>query len=221
MKDKSKQKKTPATLHEEAAIGFVGFTIFDIIHFTVAAITLVFAYVKRPILEMEAAASSVELCFVVLLTMFEVSLVKKIKNAETLRRNYGYCCLLAAMAVFIPTSFLIPELVHGDWGVKEFLPPLILTSVETVFSFLAVFFFAFAQIVDEKTEGGLSWRKLTFVGDIFFILTALAAVACIFFEEELPTWVLVFKGIGAAAPLVPGVLTFWRLGQHQDDTDLY
>ena len=218
-----KDQPNVATLEKEARIAFIGFSLFDVIHLTVAMIVLIYSYSQRPVLETGAFVSSVELCFVVLLSMFDISMIKRSnqKHAHMVRRNFGYCCLLASMAIFVPSTFLIPEIVHGDWSTREELPLLILGIVHGVLSFLAMFFFAFAQLHDDKADGKLSWRTLARIGNVFFILAGFSGIALTIVEAAYPDWLLVFDTIGQGAPLIPGALIFWRLRRHADYTDLY
>lgn len=220
-KTPTKKNETPDSLHKEASIGFLGFSIFDFIHLVTATFALVYAYCQRPILEMDAACSSVEICFAFLLITFVLTMVKKTHQAASLRRYFGFCCVVASLAVFVPSTFWIPETVNGDWGIQESIPVLVLTILNCAFSFVAVIGFAVAQMVDERTTGGLSWRKIAFVANIFFILGGATGVVCAALENKFPLWLTMIECIGRAAPLFPGVLIFWRLSRPSEATDLY
>ena len=222
MGKKQIKEETRSSVKSEGNYGFIGFSIFDIIHIVVALTVLIYSYTPKDyVLEMDAACSSVELCFAFLLTMFVVSMVKVSSQATRLRRNFGFCCIIAALAVFAPSTFWLPELVHGDWGAAEEIPLLILVGLNALLGLTAVALFAAGQIADEKTEGGTQWRNLVFAGNIFFILAAITGVITVIFEQKFPVWLMVIDVIGKAAPLVPGVIIFWRLSRRAELTELY
>ena len=216
-----KRHESYSSLKEEASIAFIGFSIFDILHIVAATVVLVFAYTQRPIREMDAACSSVELCFAALLILFVVTLAKRQDDPAKLRNSFTFCCIVVALAVFVPASFWLPELIHGDWGVSEEVPMLIMVTLNASLSLVAAFLFAVAQIVDERTEDGSKWRKLLFAGNILFILSAVSGVVTVLIERKYPAWVMAFDCIGQLAPLFPGILVFWRLSRRSTSTDLY
>lgn len=216
------ENEAPSSVKKEGSYGFVGFSIFDFIHIIVAVTVLVYAYIRKGhVMEMDAACSSVELCFAFLLTMFVTSMVKVSGQAAKLRRNFGFCCIIAALAVFAPSTFWLPELVHGDWGASEEVPLLVLVGLNAIFGLGAVVLFGMGQIADEKTEGGSQWRVLVFAGNILFIIAAISGVVTVIMEGKFPVWLTVIDAIGKAAPLVPGAIIFWRLSRRAELTDLY
>lgn len=216
-----KRHESFSSLKKEASIAFIGFSIFDILHILAATVILVFAYSQRPVREMDAACSSVELCFAALLILFVVTLAKRQDDPAKLRNSFTFCCIVAALAVFVPASFWLPELVHGDWMASEEVPILIMVMVNATLTLTAAVLFAIAQIVDENTQGGAQWRKLLFAGNILFILSAVTGVVTVILERKYPVWIMVFDCIGQAAPLFPGILIFWRLSRSSTSTDLY
>ena len=219
MEDKMKQA---TSLEREAHYSFLGFTIFDAIHLPVAIMMLVFAYINYPVWEMDAACAMVEIGLALLLIVFDVTLAKKEHgSAAALRRNVGYCVLICACADFIPSSFWLPELVHGDWGAQSEVALLLLTGAVALLSFTAVILFALSLVVDERTPGGEGWRKITFVANIFFLLASISAIIMVIMERKFPTWLMVFECISKAAPFVPGIVIFIRLSRSPRSTDLY
>lgn len=216
------EMKQATSLEREAHYTFLGFTIFDAIHLPVAIMMLVFSYINYPVWEMDAACAMVEIGLALLLIVFDVTLAKKEHgSAAALRRNVGYCVLICACADFIPASFWLPELVHGDWGAQSEIALLIITGTVALLSFTAVILFAVAQVLDERTPGGEAWRKFTFVANIFFLLASVSAIIMVIMERKFPTWLMVFECISKAAPFVPGIVIFIRLSRSPRSTDLY
>ena len=214
------KEQIPSTLERETSIAFVGFTIFDILHILTAIISMVFAYNCNPILEMEAASSSVELCLSFLLIIFILSMVKRIKDASKLRRNFGFCALLTSLAVFLPISFMVPEIIAGDWGRQEEVPLLFLAGVNFVISLASMILFALAQLHEDRDPA--RWRKIMFAGNAVFMLQVPLAIVAVFLgNPEFPVWFKIVSAIGKIAPLFPGALIFWRLSQDAKNTPLY
>ena len=219
MEEKMKQA---TSLEREAHYSFLGFTIFDSIHLPCAIIMLVYSYLQYPILEMDAACSMVEIGLAVLLVVFDATLAKKDHgSAAALRRNVGYCALVAACSDFIPVSFWLPELVHGDWGTRESAYLMGVIGITAFLSFAAVVLFAVAQVLDDRHPGGNLWRRFTFVANVFFILAAIASITMVHLEHKFPTWLMAIDCIAKAAPFIPGVVIFVRLSRSPRDTDLY
>lgn len=208
-------------LFRESSIAFLGFSIFDMIHIIVASHVLVYAYSQRPIMEMDAASSAVELSFSFLLILYIVSMIRRHKEAARVRRNFSFCHLIASLSVFLPATFLIPEVVHGDWGTVHETTEWVMVIVYAVLAFLSVVLYAVAQLVDERTPGGLEWRIFLIIGSIVFILAAGTGVGVTVMENKFPTWLIVMDCIGKAGPIVPAILTIWRLSRKAESTDLY
>lgn len=206
---------------KEASIALLGFTLFDFTHIAVATFTLIMSYVTRPIMELEAGSSFVELSLSLLLILFVVSMVKHHYDPTRLRRNLNFCCLVASLSMFIPNSFMLPDIVGGSWASKEESTILLMEGFSLIFSFLAVIFFALAMLVEEQGRKAVRWRWFMFIGNLLFLMQVPFSIAVLALGQEFSPWVLSIMGLSKAAPVFPAALMIWQLTRKAVDTPLY
>ena len=182
--------------------GFIGFTIFDIIHIVCALALLIKVYASGSRDQLLAAECSVEIVFALLLVAFIDALAKHDTNVKVFRALYTFAWLTAVASLFLPMSFAIPRLVYFDSTdpveLAEFASDVI-AMILTLSAFLLML------ITMTGWKKATTWKKLMRVALILVICVSVAEFAMEFVGGH-DTFNLIVECISDLAPMIPAII---------------
>lgn len=181
---------------------FIGFTIFDFLHLSIAIALLVHAYLQRPMAAMAAAECMVEIVFSFLLMAFISALAHHKSNATTFHALYAYCWLVATASLLVPLTFAIPTLATGQWDALEESVALSSIIVSMSLAFVSFTLFLITLIFWEKRK---RWNRIIVIALVAIMATATAQFCSEFFFG-LDAWELSLECVKDLAPVPAAIL---------------
>ena len=211
--------QTPENVSEEikheAQWSFVGFTIFDIGHITVALFMLIYSLVKKQVgWQEEVSESIIELIFASLLMTFVEGLAHAQKDMMSFRKNYSYAFLCANAALLVPLTIAIT----GNSSYETNFHYSMLITICFITTLIAQLLFFAALFLYKKH---LAWRAVCLVAVCFFLLYGPLMITALFLGSSEFEWEMVITIVHFLIPVVLGLIALIRLARNPKDSVLY
>ena len=151
----------------EHFFGFIGFTIFDIVHIAIGLYFFIVGILYAPENHLEIAESIMEVVLSITLIVFIHGLADTGVREASFAKSYSFAWLMASASLLTPCLFKIVEM--DVVGTPGYIINLILIAVN-VLLYLVFFISIFAR------KNHVLWRALVFIGIILGALSSIVAI---------------------------------------------
>ena len=177
----------------------IGFTIFDIIHITIALISIISAIItKEEGYQLEISKELISLTFAVILIGFVDALSKKSEWENEKNRNFTYAWLLCIGSIVTPSLIEYPELLVSHEELAQVFD-LIGDSIA-----LLTFILLFSTLWMKKHTK--HWYYI--MHTVFALAIIISIVNIISLSLEAKGYILVLEIISSLAPIFPAIMSF-------------